>query len=247
MDIGWVKIHRKLLDNPVVMKDTDYMAIWFWLLLNATHEGISVFFGGEKITLKPGQFTTGRKKIAQTLGVSESKVQRVLKCFESEQQIEQRTDKQCRLITILKWKDYQKDEQRFEQQMNNDRTTSEQRVNTKQECKNERMKETDSEAATPPAIAEPTPSDLAQAFFSPDADRSPSISYLIGKGMPEEMAKREILRFVAYWTEPSKNGKKIRWQEEKFFHLGRRLATWFLNVEKRGGASFNQETKGIQL
>ena len=86
---GWVSLHRKMLDNPVVCKDSDYMAIWIYLLLNATHAEIPAMFKGQKIMLNPGQLITGRKAISDKLRVTESKVQRVLKCYESEQQIEQ--------------------------------------------------------------------------------------------------------------------------------------------------------------
>lgn len=140
MNNGWIKLHRKLLNNPVIMKDADHFAIWNWILLNAVHSGIDVMFSGKRISLKPGEFTTGRKIIAKNLKISESKTQRVLKCFESEQQIEQRTDRQCRLIKVLNWDEYQGSEQRNEHQMNNDRTTSEQRVNTKEECNNNNNK-----------------------------------------------------------------------------------------------------------
>ena len=60
---------------------------------------------------------------------------RRLKEFENEHQIEQRTNHQCRLITIVSWDKYQVVEQRTEQRVNNDRTTSEQRVNTNKESK----------------------------------------------------------------------------------------------------------------
>ena len=131
---GFIKLHRSLLDNPVVMKDSDHLAVWTYLLLQAAYsDGVSVIFGGKRLRLKPGQFTTGRKRIAAELHISESKVQRILKLFESEQQIEQRTDRQCRLISIVNWNKYQQSEQRNEQRVNNDRTTSEQRVNTKEE------------------------------------------------------------------------------------------------------------------
>lgn len=137
MDNGWIKLHRKILGNPIIMKDSDHLAIWTYLLLKATHTEKDVFFNGKRYTLQAGEFTTGRKMIAYDLSLTESKVQRVLKCFEIEQQIEQRTDRQCRLIKVLKWNEYQI----VNNEMNNDRTTSEQRVNTKQECKNEIMKE----------------------------------------------------------------------------------------------------------
>ena len=140
---GWIKLHRSMLDNPTIMKDTERIAIWIYLLLSATHSDIDVIFGGERITLHPGQLITGRKKIAHELNVNESKVERVLNRFETEHQIEQRKTRQNRLITILKWELYQQIEQPIEQQVNNDRTTSEQQVNTNKnirmkECKNNR-------------------------------------------------------------------------------------------------------------
>lgn len=139
MGVGYLKLYRKTLDNPTVMKDADHLAIWMWLLMNAKFFPTDDWFGGQRITLQPGQFITGRKKISEALGVSESKVQRVLKCYESEHMIEQRTDRQGRLITIVSWDEYQANEQSSEQRVNNDRTTSEQRVNTitrKKERKN---------------------------------------------------------------------------------------------------------------
>lgn len=139
MGVGYLKLYRKTLDNPTVMKDSDHLAIWMWLLMNAKFFPTDDWFGGQRITLQPGQFITGRKKISEALGVSESKVQRVLKCYESEHMIEQQTDRQGRLITIVSWDEYQVSEQSSEQRMNNERTTSEQRVNTitkKKERKN---------------------------------------------------------------------------------------------------------------
>ena len=101
---GYIKLHRSLLHNPVVMKDSDHLAVWTYLLLQAAYsDGVSVMFNNRRTKLKPGQFTTGRKRIASDLSISESKVQRILKCFEIEQQIEQVTDYKCRLISIVNW------------------------------------------------------------------------------------------------------------------------------------------------
>ena len=133
---GWVSLHRKMLDNPVVCKDSDYMAIWIYLLLNATHAEIPAMFNGQKIMLNPGQLITGRKAISDKLRVTESKVQRVLKCYESERQIEQQTGNKNRLITIKNWDMYQCSEQQIERQMNNQRTTNEQQMNTNNNINN---------------------------------------------------------------------------------------------------------------
>ena len=140
---GWIKLHRKLLDNPVTMKDTDHLAVWIYLLLNASHNEHSALFKGEKITLKPGQLITGRKSIALALHIDESKVERILKSLKSEQQIEQQTSSKNRLISITNWEFYQQSEQQNEQQVNNKRTTSEQQVNTNKNIKNDKNERKD--------------------------------------------------------------------------------------------------------
>lgn len=129
-------MHRKMLDNPVVWKDSDHLAVWIYLLLNATHKDMDVLFKNKRITLKPGQLITSRKSIAKKMDISESKVHRVLKMLEIEQQIEQQTSNKNRLITIVGWNEYQSCEQQIEQQVNNNRTTSEQQVNTNKNIKN---------------------------------------------------------------------------------------------------------------
>ena len=57
---GWVKIHRKILDNPIVCKDSDYLAVWVYLLLNATHQEYDTLFKGKRMTLQKGQLITGK-------------------------------------------------------------------------------------------------------------------------------------------------------------------------------------------
>ena len=140
MAVGYLKLYRQTLDNPTVMKDADHLAIWIWLLMNAKFAPVDSNFGGERITLQPGQLITGRKKISEALGCSEAKTQRVLKCYESEHMIEQQTNRQGRLITILSWDKFQASEQPVEQQVNNNRTTSEQQVNTIKRKKEEKNK-----------------------------------------------------------------------------------------------------------
>ena len=144
MAVGFLKLYRQTLDNPTVMKDADHLAIWMWLLMNAKFAPADVNFGGKRITLQPGQLITGRKQISEALGCSESKTQRVLKCYESEHMIEQQTTRRGRLITILSWDIYQGSEPPFEQQVNNNRTTSEQQVNTYKRKKEEKNKKNNS-------------------------------------------------------------------------------------------------------
>lgn len=104
---GWIRLHRKILDNPIITKDRDYLAVWVYLLLNTTHKEYDVIFQGDRITLKKGQLLTGRKSISDKLDIDESKVQRILKTFEKNNQIKQKTCNKNRLITIVAWDKYQ--------------------------------------------------------------------------------------------------------------------------------------------
>ncbi|WMI81814.1 hypothetical protein [Anaerotignum sp. MB30-C6] len=135
---GWIKLHRCSLENPTICKDSDYFAVWCYLLLNATHQPIDVIFNGERITLQEGQLITGRNKISEQFNINPSKVQRILKNLEIEHQIEQQTGNKNRMISIVNWELYQQSEQQNEQQLNNKRTTTEQQLNTN---KNIRTKE----------------------------------------------------------------------------------------------------------
>lgn len=132
---GWIKIHRKILNNPIVMKDPDYFIVWMYLLLTASHHEYKTLFGGKPITLQPGQLITGRKKLARATHVNEHKVDRILKVLKSEHQIEQQSERYGSLITIVAWGDYQNSEQQNAQRVSNECATSEQRVSTKQEYK----------------------------------------------------------------------------------------------------------------
>ena len=122
---GWIKLHRKLQEKGFYKKPK-YAHLWVHLLLEANHKPQEVMWNGKTIMLKPGQFITGRKILALNSGIDESSIQRILHCFKNAHQIEQQTTNQNRLITILKWKQYQGNEQQNEQPVNNGRTTDEQ-------------------------------------------------------------------------------------------------------------------------
>lgn len=130
MEKGYITIYRQLLDNPIVTKDSDHIAIWIHLLLTATHKDYDIEHLGKRLTLKRGQLVIGRKLLAEKYKISESKVQRVLKKFETEQQIEQQTTNKNRIITILNYDRYQLNGQQDEQLLNNKWTTTEQQLNT---------------------------------------------------------------------------------------------------------------------
>lgn len=160
MTNGWVKIHRKTLDNPVVMKDAAHMAVWFYLLLNASHDEHRTVFNGKVITLQAGQLVTGRKKIADALSLDESKVRRILNLFENDRMIDQQTTNGGRLISLLNWESYQNSDQQNDQRVTNERPTSDQRVTTIQEYKE--LKNVKKERNNMGRFTPPTPDEVKE-------------------------------------------------------------------------------------
>jgi len=49
---------------------------------------------------------------------------------------------------------------------------------------------------------------------------------LVVKGVPRDQLRKEAIKFAAYWTEKNSSGKKERWELQKTFEVGRRLAMW---------------------
>ena len=133
---GWIKIHRKTLDNPIVCKDSDYLSVWIYLLLNATHKEHDTLFRGKRTTLQKGQLITGTLSIAKKLKINKDKVQRILKSFESDKQIEQQTSNQNRLISILNWEEYQEVDKQNDKQVINECETDDKQVITNKNDKN---------------------------------------------------------------------------------------------------------------
>jgi transcription initiation factor IIE alpha subunit len=137
---GWIKIYRSIINKGWYL-DSEFVHLWIHLIIEATHNDREYMWNGKIIKLKAGQFVTGRKKLSEKTGINESKIERILKLFESEQQIEQQKTASSRLISVSCYSKYQNGEQQIEQRMNNQRTTDEQLVNTKQEFKHLSIKE----------------------------------------------------------------------------------------------------------
>lgn len=78
-------------------------------------------------------------------------------------------------------------------------------------------------------LSELSPSQVSKDFFQNPEE---IIKGLLEKGLPEPAVRKEIAKFVSYWTEPNKSGTKQRWELQKTFEVKRRLTTWFGNIRE---------------
>ena len=104
---GWIKFHREWLDNPIITKDTEHLAVWLYLLVNATHKEKECIFKGQATSLKEGQMILKQCDLANSLKIDRFKLMRILRCFENAHLITHQTDKRKTLITLEQWADYQ--------------------------------------------------------------------------------------------------------------------------------------------
>jgi hypothetical protein len=132
MHEGHIRLYRKL-KKSAFYNDSQYVHLWVHLLMsvNWAAKRVKLKDSDKFIDLLPGQVLTGRTVLSKETKINSSKIERILKALENEQQLEQQTFSKYRIITICNWHTYQQCEQQNEQQVNSKRTADEQQMNTK--------------------------------------------------------------------------------------------------------------------
>jgi len=134
---GWIKLYRKLTDNPLwkCEKFTRGQA-WVDLILLANHEYGYFYLRNHKIEVQRGQVGYSQLKLAERWKWSRSKVKKFLNDMEKEQQVEQQQSKSTSTITIVNYEIYQQKGQQGKQQQSNSKTTAEQQQDINKKNKN---------------------------------------------------------------------------------------------------------------
>ena len=138
---GWIKLHRKLLKNPIFYKP-ELLQLFIYCLLSAGHEEKRIIFNGKEEVIPKGSFIAGRKVLAKSLKQSESMIYRNLKILTDISILSQKSNNRFTLISVVNYSVYQGAENDNEQLANNKRTTSEHKQELKElkELKNKELK-----------------------------------------------------------------------------------------------------------
>lgn len=130
---GWIKLHRKIQENPLWNSETFTRGqAWIDLLLLANHEAGYIYIRNHKITIKRGQVGWSQNRLATRWKWSRTKVRKFLNDLEKEQQLKQHKSKSYTVITLLNYNEYQSKKQ----QENNSSTTERQQEDTNKNDKN---------------------------------------------------------------------------------------------------------------
>jgi hypothetical protein len=106
MDNGYIKLFRSFREW-YGYSSSKRVHLWIDLLMRANHAPADYIFNGHPIVINAGQFITGRKKLHESTGISESYIEDLLSELENQKQIQQVKCSTSRLITIVKWADFQ--------------------------------------------------------------------------------------------------------------------------------------------
>jgi hypothetical protein len=104
--LGWISIHRKIFDNPVMTKP-NYLSVWVYLLLRANYKEKKIIWNNEKVTIERGQFIGSIKQIADFYKLSKSTVAHILDYLERDLMIVKKSNKRFTLFEIMNYDKYQ--------------------------------------------------------------------------------------------------------------------------------------------
>ena len=110
MSIGWIIIHRELMDKPIWKGSTpEQKVVLITLLMMVDFKPSEWEWNGEKYSTKPGEKITSLQSIVSLAGkgISIQNVRSSLKRFEKLEFLTNQPTRQGRLISIVNWDSYQ--------------------------------------------------------------------------------------------------------------------------------------------
>ena len=109
---GWISLHRKILDNPVIPMKKPYSRFeaWVYLLLNVNHSEGKVVIGNEIIIVAKGSRVTSIMKLCKAFGWGNTKVRNFLDLLQKDSMIKYESNTRMTLISICNYATYQNPE-----------------------------------------------------------------------------------------------------------------------------------------
>ena len=104
--IGWIKLHRRLLNNAIFYKP-DYFQVWIYILLKVNHEDNKFIWNNESKIVKKGCGIFSQKEMSSEFKFPISKINRILLYLQNENQISFTGYSKYTEIQVLRWEEYQ--------------------------------------------------------------------------------------------------------------------------------------------
>ena len=134
MERGYVKLWRKVVDNPIIQKP-DLFTFWCWCLMKATHKPCTHLVGFQPVKLDPGQFVFGLKSASKELKMSIQTIRTCLRVLKNLENLTYYPTYRYSIISIVNWDIYQPENKTPNNQSNTLPTRCQHAANNKQEHK----------------------------------------------------------------------------------------------------------------
>lgn len=107
---GWIKLHRKIVDNPYYFAEAFTRSqAWVDLLILANHKDNFFYIRGVKIDVKRGQIGFALENLGKRWKWSRGKVERFISELETSSQIVRQKNNVTTLLSIVNYDTYQQD------------------------------------------------------------------------------------------------------------------------------------------
>jgi len=141
MKQGYIKLYRKIQDNPLYRERRRFSRneAWIDLLLLANHKATSILVDLQIVSLKAGDVFSSQRILSRRWGWGIASVNRFLNFLKRGTQVGIRTERKYTIISILNWKQYQgRAEHQAERKAEHERNTDGTQVETINNVKNEK-------------------------------------------------------------------------------------------------------------
>ena len=103
---GWIKLHRKIVDNWI-WNDPEKLRAWLDILLMVNHEDKEIPVNGKIVTIKRGQKLTSLVKLAERWGWNKKRVVRFLDLLSGSDMVHAKGYAFGTVLTVVNWDLYQ--------------------------------------------------------------------------------------------------------------------------------------------
>lgn len=111
-DRGWVKIHRRVVEEDIGLRGNFTLGLFVRLVRMANWKEGSVPLGAQKIILKPGQLASSLRELSPDVDEDPhlNRVRTALRYLEMRGTIAQESSNHGRIITLCNWDEYQRED-----------------------------------------------------------------------------------------------------------------------------------------
>ena len=215
---GWISLHRKILDNPILSSSRIYsrMEAFIFLLLRANHSDRNVPIGVVLYNVKKGQMITSQMKLCKQFKWGNTKLRNYLKLLENDGMIEVKTETNLTRLTILNYESYQDYQIKTKSKPNKNQSIPKSKPNTNNNVDNDNNVNNDNNK------------NLIQSSI---IRKQKFINQVLAEGLKHTpmVAPNICDDFTDYWTEMNRSGTKMKFELQQTFDISRRLNRWIKN------------------